>query len=48
MEGTSIDVRAFRDRGAAAAWLGVPLHVLDDIHDPEHRDSSLAVTMQLE
>ena len=28
MKGTPIDARAFRDRGAAAVWLGVPAEVL--------------------
>jgi hypothetical protein len=30
MEGTSIDVRTFRDRAEAAAWLGVPREALDN------------------
>jgi hypothetical protein len=28
MEGATIQVRAFRDRAAAAEWLGVPLEIL--------------------
>jgi hypothetical protein len=28
MEGATIQVRAFRERGAAAEWLGVPLEIL--------------------
>jgi hypothetical protein len=31
MEGSSIDARAFRDRAEAAAFLGVPQQVLEDI-----------------
>ena len=30
MEGSSIHVRAFRDRAAAAEWLDVPLEILSD------------------
>ena len=38
MKGTPIDVRAFRDRAAAAAWLGVPVEVLklEDTPAPPH------------
>jgi len=35
MEGSSIDVLAFRVRSAAAAWLGVPIKLLDDVDNPE-------------
>jgi len=33
MEGSSIDARAFRDRAAAAAFLGVPEQLLEDTDD---------------
>jgi len=35
MEETSIDVRTFRVRSIAAAWLEVPPRVLDEIDNPE-------------
>lgn len=38
MEGSSIDTRAFRDRIAAAAFLGVPVHILDDVDDRSTKD----------
>jgi hypothetical protein len=34
MEGASISVRAFRDKDAAAAFLGMPSHLLDQTDDP--------------
>jgi hypothetical protein len=34
MEGSSIHVRAFRDRAAAAEWLGVPLEILSENEQP--------------
>jgi len=34
MEGASIHVRAFRDRAAAAEWLGVPVEILSGADQP--------------
>lgn len=39
MEGSTIDVRAFRTRDEAAAWLGVPMELLED------RGGSLNLTL---
>lgn len=33
MEGSSIDVRAFKKAEEAADWLGVPPHILEDVED---------------
>jgi hypothetical protein len=33
-EGSSIQVRAFRDRAAAAEWLGVPFDILSEDAQP--------------
>src|SRR5208282_5385636 len=44
MEGSAIDARAFRGRGAAAAFLGVQLHVLDDANDPGPNEKNKITT----